>query len=289
MKNSVKTAILEHINESFRIKEDKLPYISTPLHYHPHYELVWIKQGYGVRVVGDHVDHFKSGDMVLLAPNLPHVWENDQIYYKEDSCLEVDVFVIHFTNEIIQNLLSFPELTCIIDVLNKSKRGLRIMGKANEEICKIIEKLTFVEPIERIILFLRILQILVTSNELTILSSLNFIEFFNHQKSERLCRILEYIRGKFSSNIQIEEISAIACMSPTAFCRYFKKKTGVSFVSYLNDFRLRYARNLLDTNEYKISAVAEMCGFSDISYFNRMFKRIHGMTPSEYKHKRCMK
>ena len=114
MKQFVKAAILEQINESFRIKEDKLPYILTPLHYHPHYELVWVKQGDGIRVVGDHVDQFRDGDMVLLAPNLPHVWENDEKYYGDESNLEVDVFVIHFTNEIVQNLLCFPELTCML-------------------------------------------------------------------------------------------------------------------------------------------------------------------------------
>lgn len=86
----------------------------------------------------------------------------------------------------------------------------------------------------------------------------------------------------FNRNIQIEEISGIACMSPTAFCRYFKQKTGHSFISYVNNFRLGYAKNLLNSNEYKISTVAEMCGFQYISYFNRMFRQKNNMTPTEY-------
>ena len=113
MKRMNKNAILEQICESFRVKNDILPYISTPLHYHPHYELVWIKKGSGIRIVGDHVDRFKDGDMVLLGSNLPHVWENDNVYYEGNSDLNIDVFVVHFVDEIIDNLLKVPELTGI--------------------------------------------------------------------------------------------------------------------------------------------------------------------------------
>lgn len=282
MKQTKKNAILEHIHESFRVKDDILPYISTPLHYHPHYELVWIKKGFGIRIVGDHIDRFKEGDMVLLGPNLPHVWENDSIYYEGDPDLKVDVFVVHFTDDIIDNLLKFPELTCIKKSLNESQQGLRIIGQTNTKMGEVIEQLFLSTSIERVILFLRIFQLLQDTDETMLLSSADFAHFFSEQKSDRLRKIYEYIGKNFTRNIQIEEISNIACMSPTAFCRYFKQKTGHSFISYLNNFRLGYAKNLLNSNEYKISTVAEMCGFQDISYFNRMFKQKNEMTPTEY-------
>lgn len=275
-------AILEHINESFRIKEDILPYISTPLHYHPHYELVWIKKGFGIRVVGDHIDQFKEGDMVLMGPNLPHTWENDKIYYEEGSTLKVDVYVLHFMDEIITYLHRFPELSGIKDILAQSQRGLCITGTTNHELSKIIKQLFVSSSIERIILFLRVFQLLENSKDIALLSSSDFAHFFSEQKSDRLRKVYEFMSKNFDRNIQIEEVSNIACMSPTAFCRYFKQKTGQSFISYLNNFRLGYARNLLNGNKYKISIVAEKCGFQDISYFNRMFKQKNNMTPTEY-------
>ena len=127
MKKTNKNAILEHIHESFRVKDDILPYISTPLHYHPHYELVWIKKGFGKRIVGDHIDRFKEGDMVLLGPNLPHVWENDEIYHEGHPDLKVDVFVVHFTDDIIDNLLKFLELTGI----TYKRRNQRPAGRSH--------------------------------------------------------------------------------------------------------------------------------------------------------------
>ncbi len=282
MKKTNKNVILEHIHESFRVKDDILPYISTPLHYHPHYELVWIKKGLGKRIVGDHIDRFKEGDMVLLGPNLPHVWENDEIYHEGHPDLKVDVFVVHFTDDIIDNLLKFPELTGIKNFLKDSQQGLHIKGETNAQLGEVIEQLYSSASIERIILFLRIFQLLQDTDETVLLSSSGFAHFFSEQKSDRLRKIYEFIGMNFTRNIQIDEISDIACMSPTAFCRYFKQKTGLSFISYVNNFRLGYAKNLLNSNEYKISTVAEMCGFQDISYFNRMFKQKNDMTPTEY-------
>lgn len=275
-------AVLEHIKESFRVKDDILPYIATPLHYHPHYELVWVKKGTGIRIVGDHINQFKEGDMVLIGPNLPHVWENDKIYYKGNQDLKVDVFVVHFMDDIINNLLKFPELSGIRNTLSRSHQGLQIIGETNRALGEIIEQLFQAGSIERIILFLKIFQLLENAEETLILSSSDFAQFFSTPKSERMRKIFEFIGKNFTRNIQIEEISSIACMSPTAFCRYFKQKTGQSFISYLNNFRLVYAQNLLNSNKYKISTVSEMCGFQDISYFNRTFKQKNSMTPTEY-------
>lgn len=282
MRNTNKNAVLEHIHESFRVKEDILPYISTPFHYHSHYELVWIRKGFGIRIVGDHADRFKDGDMVLLGPNLPHVWENDKVYYEGNPDFAVDVFVVHFTDTIIGDLLKFPELTGIKRSLLQSRQGLRVIGETNRKLGGLIERLFISTSIERVILFLRIFQLLEDTDETVLLSSAGFAQFFNEQKSDRLRKIYEYIGKHFTRNLQIDEISDIACMSPTAFCRYFKQNTGYSFVSYLNDFRLAYAKNLLNSKEYKISMIAEMCGFRDISYFNRLFKQKTKMTPTEY-------
>jgi len=283
MKRSNKNAVLEQIHESFRVKNDILPHIETPLHYHPHYELVWIKKGFGVRIVGDHIDHFKEGDMVLMGPNLPHVWENDKTFYEENCELKADVFVVHFTDEIIDNLLKFPELSEIKSVLMHSQKGLRIVGDTNKKMQQVITQLSLSTSIERIVLFLRLFQLICYSTDEAIsLSSMDFVRFFGEHKSDRLRKIYEFVGKNFNRNIHIDEISDVACMSPTAFCRYFKQKTGYNFVSYLNNFRLEYAKNLLNTNDFKICTIAEMCGFQDISYFNRMFKQKNNMTPTEY-------
>lgn len=280
-------AILEHIEknsyESFRIKEDILSHIETPLHYHPHYEFVWIKAGVGVRIVGDHVSPFKENDMMLIGPNLPHVWTNAPEYYAEDPDLMVDVYVVHFAEEILNELIcKFPELMNIKQLLFNSRRGMQIVGETNIKLREIIFKLKQATSIERFVLFMQIFHQLENTEDTQLLSSEKFASLFCESESERLRKIYEHISKNFHRNIQLEEVSNIACLSPTAFCRYFKQKTGLRFTSFLNDFRLEYAQNLMNNNAYKISTIAHMCGFQDISYFNKMFKEKNAITPSEY-------
>ena len=287
MKREHANAVLEHIettcHESFRIKDDIFPHITTPLHYHEDYELVWIKKGAGKRIVGDHIDLFKENDMVLIGQNLPHVWKNDQIYYANIPNLMADVYVLHFSNKLLEGMmLCATELSDIRKILHLSRRGLRIIGKTNTHLSKVISNLLHASSIKRIILFLQVFEILQHSTEIVPLSSEEFAHFNNNQQSERLRKIYEYISKNFQHKISVEEISSVACISSTAFCRYFKKETGYSFISALNNFRLIYAQNLLNDNEYKISTVAQKSGFQDISYFNRMFKKKNGMAPTEY-------
>lgn len=209
----------------YRIKEDILPHIATPLHYHSHYELVWIKKGYGKRLVGDSQSDFHEGDMVLMCPNLPHVWENDDVFYHDNSDLFVDVFVIHFTKDVIRQLVPIPELESIGTFLKMSKRGLLIGGETRDKIAKIMEEGLHSEGIQKIILFLQIFDLLSNGkNDLSLLASESFLSYFEELKTDRLRKIDEYISIHFKNEIKINEIAGALCMSPSSFCRYFKKK-----------------------------------------------------------------
>lgn len=275
--------IKENIEFLYRVKEDILPHIATPLHYHPHYELVWIKKGYGKRIVGDSQSEFKEGDMVLMCPNFPHVWENDEVFYQGNPQFYADVFVIHFTKEVIRQLVPIPELDSIGKILKMSKRGLLIQGETRDKVSSIMEKLTDTKGIKKVILFLEIFDLISNgNNDLSLLASDSFLSYFEELKTERLRKIDEYISVHFKNEIKIKEIANYICMSPSSFCRYFKQKTGMSFVCYLTDYRLKYAKSLLDSNKYKISTIAAMSGFNDVTYFNRVFKQNMSMTPSEY-------
>lgn len=275
--------IKEEIDFLYRIKEDILPHIATPLHYHPHYELVWIKKGYGKRIVGDSQDNFQEGDMVLVCPNLPHEWKNDEVFYEGNPNLFVDVFVIHFTQEIIRQLIQIPELESIVSILKMSKRGILIKGETMDRISSIMEKLITSDGISKVVLLLQIFeQISCGKNDLSLLASDSFLSYFEELKTPRLRKVDEYISVHFKNDIKIKEIADYLCMTPSSFCRYFKQKTGMNFVNYLTDYRLRYAKSLLDSNKYKITTIATMSGFNNVTYFNRVFKQNTSMTPSEY-------
>ena len=100
---------------------------------------------------------------------------------------------------------------------------------------------------------------------------------------ERTKLILSYIDENYKEAISITDIASYCGFSESHFMRFFKNTMGVSFVSYLNDFRLNVAARLLSTNDESVLSVAENCGFFNLSYFNRMFKKKYGVTPSRYR------
>lgn len=287
MGNNVNYAILEEINnrpnESFKIKRDILPHIEVPLHYHPFYEFSYVKESFGTKIVGDHISPFKEADLVLIGPNLPHCWKNDETYYSGDPQLKVDVYILHFAENIFnEHLFNIPELEEIHQILAASRQGILITGKTNRKITRLITKLFMASGIDRILLFLEIFKAMLESNELTSLSSPEFARFFCEKESGRLQKVYEHISKNFNRNITIEEISNIACLSPAGFSRHFKQQTGLNFTTFLNNFRVGYAKNLLNKGANSISETAHQCGFQDISYFHRVFKHNTGQTPKDY-------
>jgi len=280
-----KKVIQEYLDSDMllRVKEEILPFIVVPLHYHTHYELVWIKNGYGVRTVGDRTEAFNSGDMVLMYPNLPHVWECDEVFYQGNPYLRAHLLVIHFSEEVIRILNRISDFSTILEILKMSQRGILITGKTKERIGHLMEEALTAREEERIIIFLRILRLMYEGRgDLEMLASEAFPRYYDDLKFSRMRIIDDYIAQNFGRRISIDEMASVLNMSTSSFYQYFKERTGQTFINYLNDYRLQYAKRLLETKRMKVVAVAEVSGFGDVSYFNRYFKQKTGVTPTEY-------
>ena len=273
-------AVFELLSSSLIVKYFDLSELTVPFHYHPQYELVCMESGSGFRIIGDKVSEFRDDDMVFVTSFLPHVWKKSHVIPSTSD--RYRYYVLHFTPELMTNLLSFPELEAVHRFLDRAKCGLHIYGETSRTIRRLIKEAYQADPMDRFIHFLQILNVLQASKEFSSLSSVNFAHLHSSYKSDRMNKVCEYIGENFDRDVTVEEISDIACLSPTSFCRYFKKETGTSFVNYLNDVRIGYAQNLLLLKKYKIAEVAEMCGFRSVSYFNRVFKLKNGNSPLDY-------
>ena len=212
-----------HSDMLLRVKEEILPFVVVPLHYHTHYELTWIKNGYGIRTVGDHAEPFTSGDMLLVHPYLPHVWECDEVFYQGIPDLHAHLLVIHFSEEVIRMLNRISNFPSILEILKMSQRGIRITGKTSQRIAHLMEDILLAKEEERIIIFLRILRLLSEGREdLSMLASETFPRYYDDLKFSRMRIIDDYIAQNFGRRISIDEMAGVLNMSTSSFYQYFK-------------------------------------------------------------------
>ena len=254
-----------------------MPSFKFKWHYHPEYELTLITSGKGKRLVGDSNESFTSGDLVLLGPGLSHTWSSDVVEKKVVSAV-----VIQFTEEFIGNFLHLSGFEKIAKLLSTSSHGLFFLN--SKEITQQIELLPELLGVEKVTSLLSILQQL-TLQKAVKLSS----EYFNTVKSEetekRINKACQYIQKNSASIIDLETISNLIHLSPSAFCKFFKRATGKTFSDYVNDIRIGNACYILTESDKAISEVAYASGFESLTYFNRVFLKKKGITPRSFRNK----
>jgi AraC-like DNA-binding protein len=127
------------------------------------------------------------------------------------------------------------------------------------------------------------LEILVHTNEYTLLTSSNYVNNFQYRDNERMDKVYQFLLKNFKEDIQLKQVADVAGMNPNSFCRYFKSRTQKSCTLFINEIRIGYASKLLGDKNESISQIAYECGFNNISNFNRSFKMIKKISPSRYR------
>ena len=283
---ALQTEISSLLHSYIGVIERNEPYFKSPFHYHPEYELVYVKESSGKRIIGDKLDTFSSGDMVFIGSNLPHVWLNDEVYHKEQSTLQAKSIVLYFNKELFsKNFYELRESAKITDLFNRASRGIKIIGDTQKQIAAKMEEITRMYDFDRIICLMQLLNILATSKDIEYITNEGYTGTTLQTKPDRLSDVYKYITTNYFNDISLEEISKIANLSPTAFCRLFKQRTNRHFVEYLNEVRISNAcKFLLETN-LNISEIAFQCGYKTLSNFNKIFKKTTALSPKEYRQK----
>jgi AraC-like DNA-binding protein len=271
------------LNHSFDLHHHLYPHFLKVWHYHPELELVYIKKSTGTRFLGDSIRKFQEGDLVLIGENLPHMWHNDSAYFETDSTLSAEALVIHFNKGFAgSDFFKMPELASIKDLMEIAKRGILFKGESKHIALEMLERMHTASDFDRFIQLLQLLKILANEPSIEILSSPRFVDSFKKEENRRLDKIYDFIINNFRDEITLETVADLAGMNTSSFCRYFKKTTNKTFSHYLNEVRIGFACRLLMEQKYNISETCYACGFNNISNFNRQFKNIANMSPSEY-------
>lgn len=283
--------ILEKIawpqNQSFFFRDVEQPYFSTPWHFHPEIEIILIENGHGSRYVGDSISNFYSGDLVITGSNTPHVWSSSPEFYNSESDLIARAIVIQFEENFWGETFSdLPELHKIKSFLNEAKRGIRFEKQTRKQLEKYMLELPSLMGMSSLMQLLTMLDIMTSSSEFYYLSSPNYkSESINTVDEHRMEVIYNHVLRHYQREIPLDEISSLINLTPPSFCRYFKLRTNKAFSSFVNEMRIGSASKLLIENNLSISQVCYESGFNHLSNFNRQFKKIKNMTPSEYQRK----
>ena len=275
--------VLKGPGHSFSVRQDLVPHVNNRWHYHLEVELIHFKKGEGTQFIGDNIKRFKSGDVVLVGSNLPHYWRFDDTYFEENTKVCADVRVSHFCENFWgDQFLELPENTNIRGMLEKSRRGLQITGKTRQRVAELLEELLHADGPQRIILLINALTAITSSKQLTTLSSIGFKYDFVESENERINAIYEFTLKNSKRKILLEEIAAVANISPNSFCRYFKSRTRKTYSQFLIEIRVGHACKLLIENNLSIKQLCYASGFNNFTSFHKYFKMITGKSPLNY-------
>lgn len=272
------------LKNSFYIKEVKSRHLNDQFHFHNAYEIALVLKGNGRRIVGDKVDNFSDDDLIVLSPNLPHASYSDKKYHVQETT-RVHALVIYFQPDwFAEPLLNSIELNPLKEFLNRVRRGIELHGHTRTAIRNYMMKLkSEIEGFKRLLILMQMLDELSRSSEYNYLASSSYSNKSNENDIKKINGVYKYVMENFTEKILLEDVAAIAHMTPSAFCKYFKSKTNKTFTYFVNEIRIGYACELLMNKELDISNVCFSCGFNNFTSFNKNFRDFTKHTPSEYR------
>ena len=272
-----KSVISEHI---------ELPYFYQYLHRHDEWQITYIERGEGTLIAGNDMHAFRSGDVFLIGAKLPHLFKSNPEYFSGDEHKSVKACSIYFNaSGALAALFTLPEMKMASAFLAKNKHGFKVPEKAAKEIAAKMFSVYRAAGVDVLFNFLKLVNGLQELNEnVEPLCSDLYSSNVSENEGMRLSKIINFITENYNNQISLEDVANAAFMTPQAFCRYFKKHTGHTFVSFLNEVRINDACKSLISGEKAdcISGVAYKAGFNSITNFNRVFKSIIGQSPRAY-------
>lgn len=258
-------------------QEDKEIVFYDKLHQHDEIQISYIARGEGTLIVGDAVKDYSCGDIIVVGANQPHLFKSD-LRFSEESYM-ISLF---FTKE------SFGELFFELDdfkILKTFFQWAAVSFKVIQPETRLrayFSELSYRSSFERFIIFMKILEI-ITFCEKEKLSSMSYANELSDREGKRMRNIIDYTLNNFHLPTNLATIASIANLSTNSFCRYFKQRTNKTYTVFLNEIRVEYACKLLRSSDALVLEISERCGFNNISNFNRKFKELKGVPPSQYR------
>ncbi|MCX6309203.1 MAG: AraC family transcriptional regulator [Bacteroidia bacterium] len=276
-----KIVLQENATFSIGIFQDNLD--KSTWHYHDNYEISFITEGTGKRIVADSIEDFQPGDLVFIGRNLPHAWIVDKEHLTPNKRTLEMVFLQFPPEALSPELLSLPEFKNMAKALTLSERGIRITGQTLNKVSEMMLQLPYLNNFDRFLQFFKLMDSIGQSTDIIPLASKEYIHKRFKSTNKRIQTIHEYLMKNYRESIDLKQIAALVSMAEGSLCRFFKLHVGVTIFEYLNQLKIEFACKLLMDENLSILDVAIDSGFNNLSHFNKQFKGITGRTPKDYR------
>lgn len=246
-------------------------------HYHPEVELIFIEGLTGIRHVGQHVSSFMDSDLVLIGPNIPH------LNFDYGLTSEYRQIVVQLKESFPGDVLrATAELASIEQLFKKARYGIAFKGGVKAAAGQMLKAMEALNRFDRLLKLLEIFQLLALSDECELLNDQDTSISLYLKDKVRMGTIYGYIHSNYHEHVDVNEVAERVGLSSSAFCRYFKRQTKMTFTDFVNQYRINQAKTML----LKDVTVTEACydvGFQSLSYFNKLFNKLEGLGPMEFK------
>lgn len=265
---------------SFLARYDQEATIETlELHAHPEYEFQFTFSGYGIRTIGDVSEPFKEMEVLLIPGGMPHNW-----VYKNPENVRIQEYSVQFPIEIVTSVLAaFPEMKGVVSYFNALEHAVEIRGEEAARISSLMIAMVSMDSEERL---LSLLEMLVAAYKCWDKRNISHDFMVQDEASsfEKIQKVLGYMEEHLSESLSLDKVADVFCMSKTAFCNFFKRKAGKTFIFALNEMRINRSCMMLTGNpEMSIAQIAYSVGYSSPAHFSRIFKHFRGTSPNNYR------
>ena len=275
----VRESIRPDIDRSFKI-------LLTPnlndlfyWHFHVEFEIVYVEAENGIRHIGSHISKYQESDLALIGPNIPHL----NFDYGVKTIAET-VVVQMKENFLGTTFFSLPEIATINELFEKAKAGVVFLGETKRAAGEKLKMLNSLSNFKQLIALLEIFHLLASSNEIELLHQKPIADGYVLKEQQRLQSIYHFVETKYHEPIDVHDVAKLSNLTISAFCRYFKKATHLTFTDFLNQYRINQSKKFL-LNDSNVTEACYASGFENLSYFNKTFKKFTGENPLHFKKK----
>lgn len=277
------------VNKYFTVvQKDILPFFYNHMHRHNELQITLIIKGDGTLIAGNYIQPCKPGDVFFIGENTAHLFRSNPIHFletKQNNVHAVHVFINH--KHSLSSILDLPEFLDLNKFIKASFHALQNSSQYKEQISKLILEVSETDGINRLLALIKLLQLCVSDiHQWKSPGASNSNCEINNDEGPRMNDVYQYTKENYAEDISLKKIASIACITPHAFCKYFKKHTRKTYLTFLHEVRIHEAcKKIINNNFESISEIAYSTGFNSIITFNRVFKKVTTMSPKDYLNK----